>query len=272
MQKFIKIVFDNSFSLEWSVNESSVAVKWMESLQKMLDEKGFPDRLHFIHFTKDDIFHHYTELKNNYEKILENIKNIPELKKFEEIDQTNLNEMHDWFAKNENTFDLLNSMHLNLHSLEGSLLGKTDSPYLQIAWSTAFPISFEDVDYENFTTNRSFGDIELTYHHIGKSLHAIFISKDALSDTVFVPHTDFSANFVIGFENIIKESKNDEFWKWYDENYEWIKSRTNYTKRDPKVALGSYKVASLINDITKDEVLKKLNLNSKITDIRCYAK
>jgi hypothetical protein len=160
-------------------------------------------------------------------------------------------------------------MHHNLHALEGQLTIPTKflAPAIQVSWSNTPRYEFKLEEYNNFTNVATFGDLLLTYCHIGKEPVAMFRSIDNLSDDVFVPYTHYSVDFFMWFGDSAVYETDIKFWKWFDDNYSWFKERTGWTPRDPRIVTGRYVVARLVTDISKESIIKHINVNSKIQEI-----
>jgi len=273
LNKCLTIEFDNSLKLEWEIYSDSLSQRWSNALKKQIDSYGV-QKFDLFNFANDAKQYHYDEMKKSAEilkKVYKSeILNIPPLGS---INTVYLNELHNWFADNQLILEekdkrlglCLDDMHKHLHSLEGNL-GYVPSPIPQIKFARieATVIPLEDDDYNRFGFNIEYGNIHLTYHHIGKGPMQIHFSEDRLDDSVFVPHTNCSTDFVINFGSS-EEYDNSNFWEWFDKNYEWFKSRTNWSPRDPKLANGVVCVAKLITDISKEEIINSVSLNSKVT-------
>lgn len=267
MKTKIKIQFEKLF-LEWEINKDTASQKWANAVASTVNET-LPDRLHYSNFYKNNKEQYYLKMISAMEILKNNISEMPEIPKFDDVSLDYLNNLHNWFAKNKSTNELLAEMHHYLHSLESILIytGYEIPPTLQVSWSNTPRFEFELNEYKNFTNIENFGDIVLTYCHIGKDPRAIYHSNDILSDDVFVPWTHFSADFVIHFGNNTVHRSNPRFWNWFDENYEWFRQRTNWERRDIRIVTGRYTVGKLLTNISKDELLDIINPESTIQGI-----
>ena len=159
---------------------------------------------------------------------------------------------------------------MSLHSLESEISSQyvQKFPNTHVAWNTSYGKTFEDREHLLFDKSRNFGDIFLTYHHIGKDPYAIWSSNDILSDDVFVQYTQYSADFVIWFGRNTRAEPSEEFWRWFDNNYEWFKQRTNWKKRDNRAGNSRYIAATLnTTDLSPTKIKNILKTESKITNI-----
>ncbi len=256
-------------TLKWKIRSDSVSQKWSTAVKDTLESKGHPSRIDANHWlSKDDeLTFHYQNLVNSMTDLKNTIDGMPGIPVKKSLNQHILNDIHDWFAKNQTTNELLATMHSHLHSLEGCMWG--NPPFIQVGWSQTPRFQFEESDYLNFTEERKFGEIELTYCHIGKDPHGIFLSEDDLRDDVFVPYTHYSADFFVWFGTKEGPGDNTDFWKWFDQNYQWFQSRTGWTSRDSRIALGRYKVADIVLDnFSKKKVASMIQKNPKILNLR----
>ena len=260
-------------TLKWKIRSDFVSQKWSTAVKDTLELKGHPSRLDANHWLSndDELAFHYQSLVDSMTTLKNNIDEMPGIPGKKSLNQHILNNIHDWFAKNQTTHELLATMHRHLHSLEGCMWG--NPPYIQVGWSQTPRFQFDESDYLNFTEERKFGEIELTYCHIGKDPHNIFLSKDELRDNVFVPYTHYSADFFVWFGTEHGQGDNTDFWKWFDDNYQWFQSRTEWTPRDPRIALGRYKVADIVlDDFSNKEVASMIQKNPKILNLRVIKK
>jgi len=256
-------------TLKWRIRSDSVSQKWSTAVKDTLESKGHPSRIDTNHWfgVPHEVAFNYENLVNSMIEIKNNIDDMPTIPGKNSLNQYILNNLHDWFAKNQTTHELLAKMHHHLHSLESCIKGSP--PTIQIGWSLTPRFQFDESDYLYFTEERKFGEIELTYCHIGKDPHHIFLSKDNLSDNVFVPYTHYSADFVAWFGTEDGKGDDTDFWKWFDDNYQWFQSRTGWTPRDPRIAIGRYKVADIVlDDFSKKEVVSMIQKNPKILNLR----
>jgi hypothetical protein len=255
-------------TLKWKIRLDSISQKWSTAVKDTLEAKGNPSRVDAKYWLSDDdeLEFHYQNLVNSMTDLKNNIDEMPGIPGKKSLNQYILNNIHDWFAKNETTSELLATMHHHLHSLERCYKG--NPPTIQVGWSQTPRFQFEESDYLNFIEERKFGEIELTYCHIGKDPHNIFLSKDDLRDDVFVPYTHYSADFVAWFGIEFGKGDNTDFWKWFDDNYQWFQSRTGWAPRDPRIAVGRYKVADIVlDDFSQKEVVSMIQKNTKILNL-----
>lgn len=267
MKNTIKIKFEN-VTLEWEINKDTASQKWADAVFESL-QMSIPDRLHYSNFYKNNKEEYYLRMTKAMEMLKENISDMPSIVDLDSTTLPYLNELHNWFAKNKSSHELLAEMHHYLHSLEGTLIysGYEFSPTLQASWANTPRIQFTPDEYNNFVDADIFGTIVLTYCHIGKDPMAIYRSKDRLSDDVFVPWTHYSADFTMHFGNTIKYPHNKQFWEWFDSNYQWFQDRTGWERRDTRIVTGRYVVAKLITEINKEQILELINPKSTILEI-----
>lgn len=258
----LRIKFE-TITLTWNIAQDSVSQKWAGSLLNSLPKQ--PDKIHYTNFDDNEFYKARNRLDQNI-KTFHRIGNIiPQMP--ETIDQNYLNLLHEWFADYESVSkELFRDIHNDLHSIEGMIKG-VKSPRIEIGYYDSIRNEFTESDYWNFSKVRNFGDIELTYNHIGKDAPALFYSQDIPSENNFVPYTHYSADFFIWFveQELLGQDKN--FWEWFDKNYEWFKNKTGWGPRDPRIAAGRYKVAELVLDKSKDEILTSLNKCPTIVEI-----
>ena len=260
--KILKIKFE-TITLAWNIAQDPVAQKWATSLLSL--STMHPDKVQYTNFEEDELTKTYKKLDENIKKFHHIANSIPELP--ETINQDYLNLLHEWFAVNESVPNtLFRNIHSDLHSIEGMIKG-VSSPRIEIGYYNSIQNEFEESDYFNFSKIRNFGDIELTYHHIGKDTSALYYSQDTPSENNFVPYTTYSANFFVWFVENSPLGQDENFWKWFDNNYEWFKNRTGWERRDARIAAGRYKVADLILTQSKDEILNSLNKCPTILEI-----
>lgn len=267
MKNTIKIKFEK-VTLEWKIGKDSASQNWAEAVDTMV-KKLLPDRLHYSNFYKNNKEQYYLKMINAMTELKNNIADMPEVTDLEKITLPYLNDLHSWFAKNKSTHELLAEMHHYLHSLESISMyeGYKLPPTLQVSWTNTIRIPFSLEEYNNFTDVETFGNILLTYCHIGKDPIAIYRSNDKLSDDVFVPWTHFSSDFIIHFGNNRTHNSDEKFWSWFDENYQWFKERTDWERRDIQVVTGRYVVGKLLTDISKEEILDLIKPESAILEI-----
>jgi len=263
MLNHLQIKFKN-ITLDWTIGTDPVSQKWAKAVKETLAMYP-PDKLHYSNFYKYNKSTYYTNMTKAMHAIRENIADMPPIVNLEKVDKQYLNVLHNWFAKNEHTHSLLADMHHNLHALEGDMMHQI--PAIQVGWEKGPRIPFEISEYENFTNTSTFGDIVLTYHHIGKDPIAIYRSEDVLSDDVFVPWTHYAADFRMWFGTTVTYPEETEFWKWFDSNYEWFKERTGWSKRDPRIVTGAYVTARLNTITTAEELVNLITPDSAILEM-----
>lgn len=269
MKRRLKIKFDNDLELEWDIKDEAVAQKWAEAALGML-EKSLPDRINNFHFIENPKQFYYDVVKESIKRIKALPTGIPKMPSIKNLDLDYLNSLHEWFAGTQDINNVIGELHMSLHNLEAQVKGQGSSqfPNTQIGWTNSPSIPFEDNEYETFDTFRNFGDVYLTYHHIGKDAFSIYFSGDKLEDDIFVPYTNYSPDCVIWFgPDYNMETTNSSFWDWFDDNYEWFKERTGWAPRDPKIATTRYTVAKLITDLDRKNIKQLLTPDSKIVSM-----
>lgn len=269
MKRQLKVKFDNGLELEWKIKDEPVAQKWANAVSKML-ETSLPDRVNNFHFIENPKEHYYEVVKEAMKKIKALPTGMPRMPSIKNLDLDYLNSLHEWFAGTQEINSVIGELHMALHNLEAQVKGQGSSqfPNTQIAWQNSFGIPFEDEEYEQFDTAREFGDLFLTYHHIGKDAFSIYFSNDKLDDSVFVPYTHYSPDCVIWFGpsyNMVNQ--HSAFWEWFDENYEWFKERTGWSPRDPKVATTRYTVGTLLTELDRSNPKKLLTPETKLVSM-----
>jgi len=265
MKSLVQIKFDK-ITLEWEINKDSISQRWAETVSDLINV-DLPNRLHYANFHKEEYY--YLRMTETMKMLKNNISEMPDVCELDNVSLEYLNDLHNWFSKNKLTNELLSEMHNYLHSLEGTLIYGSDNlpPTIQASWSNTPRFQFSLNDYDNFTKSANFGDMQLTYCHIGKDPLAIFKSKDELSNEVFVPWTHFSADFVMYFGNNCNHIVEKEFWEWFDKNYFWFQQRTDWEKRDIRIVPGNYVIAKLISKVNKQELLELITPESTILEI-----
>lgn len=268
-QKLI-IEFDNNIQIEWNIKRQPLAQKWADLVQEMRDQE-LPTKIMNFHFMLNPKQYYYEFINNSINLLKEKITAIPNFPSLDTITLQDLNSLHDWFANAQDISYNLHALHMSLHSLESEI----SNPHIQkfpnthVAWNGSYGKTFVDNEYLLFDKRRNFGDIFLTYHHIGKDPYAIWSSNDILSDDVFVPYTQYSADFVIWFGKDTKVELSEEFWSWFDNNYEWFKQRTNWKPRDTRAGDARYTVATLnTTDLSPAKIKNIIKTESKITNIQ----
>jgi len=264
-------------SLRWKIKSDKVSQKWASAVNEAIEKHSSSIKIHADCWndTETEFNNHYDNLIASMTALKNNIADMPGLPGKKSLNQYALNNIHNWFAKNEKTHELLSSMHHSIHKLESCFSRSIYyPPMIQIGWPNTSRYEFDKDDYFLFSETRKFGGIELTYSHIGKEPFAIFSSKDDLTDEIFVPYTHYSADFYLWFGMNEFTGNNEEFWKWFDKNYEWFKKRTGWLPRDVRARPGRYQVADLIleDHDSKENILSLIRKNPTTIKLRIETK
>lgn len=208
-------------------------------------------------------------------------------------DQNTLNYLHDVFVRESRIIDdkwnglkrsgkltenyhkevlkirlTLSPVNQTIHKIE--TFGGT--PRIRVAWlelqSYARP-EFDTEDYDYFTDVNEYGDVKLLYANIGKPLIELARKKDNLIEQ-FLSNENYSCDFSIGFSerslDDVKKSR-QVAREYFFENEQFFKNK-GYEWGDPRLTLGSIKVASLIhNENKREQITENVKTYDHILDV-----
>jgi hypothetical protein len=126
-------------------------------------------------------------------------------------------------------------------------------------------------DYELFALKEEWGDLQLNYCEIGKSLYDLWNDNDAyIASEAFQPFAHFCFDFTVRFTNITADEYQDQeqqIWTYFDNHKDFFQEQ-GYIKHDPRLALGSITIAKLESTQSKQTVIDLISQHQQFKNIK----
>lgn len=283
----IEITFSD-FKLQWTVNNTPLAQKWLQRLDAALSQNiPIDDTKRFYGFgtveEEQSIalarINHDIEVINSYRPIVE--RSISDVK-----DQDTLNYLHHIFEEYHGLLDAqhgefwdnaptpvreaLARLNVNVHRCENSYrLGEPRAvvTYYGLPKDTLF----DDNDYHCIADHVEFGSLYLTYAEIGKTLWDHCIDDDPyIQPDAFKPFAHCSADFNARFYSMgsdVINARREQMWRYYEEN-EHKFDGVGVHMNDIRSEYGFYPLATLSSDLPHSVILDSLRANQTITEVK----
>ena len=195
------------------------------------------------------------------------------------INQEKLNILHDKFdsmcgpdgigTKRSNEVQVaLECMNESIHSLENIISGKqyglTPIPYIYVEYLNTPKINLPDFAYEEFSLERSFGDLFIHYSQVGKSILDAYEDEDEImKESNIRPLSVYDGSFDIrlrGWSLKKADSLRNELSTWM--------ACKGVDSKDKKWAVGWLVVAELIrNGETEEELISRLSNMTEVVSV-----
>lgn len=271
-----KVILTNAskakYELQYELRDSEAAHIWFECAKKAMVSGGIKETRFYDFPGRGE--NYLNELLKKIEKVIQLLSvQFPELLK-EKIDsssmeslQSCMNLLHRNFAHNHLvearvTQENLESWHqFNslIHSIENEINGakhpvapdKINRSRIEFNWYEPYEKPIPDSCYNEFTMQRSFGDLQIIYCDVGRHLLELFHAEDTEIPLEHIrPYRHFSANAGLHFGYDISESKEQIFLErigtWFKKHEQKFNQAGVYWDK-PDRALGFVCAAKLLD-------------------------
>lgn len=280
--------------LYFDIFETNIAKKWSIEVEK---NYTIYENDRFVNWPngKKDKTYYVNELNKQMQVVDDYSPNIiPFFFEPNQINQNTFNILHKFFEdirgpiedppefyKNApyEVQEAVNRFNIMIHEFESCMFNESlnnvhPEARLVVSFNDRVRHELIDEDYEHFTMKWVFGDVNINYCEVGKTIISVIKDKDVLvGNSNIRPQRHYSADFNVKFAPTISD-------KEYDRRMQWIKMEYNKRKDffenlgfpyDKKLSLGFIPVASLnredsgFTNMTDFEILSSLGSFYKIT-------
>lgn len=114
--------------------------------------------------------------------------------------------------------------------------------------------------YPKFTVKRKFGDLFISYAHVGKHFAEIVQSQDLnIPRHQIVPQFWARADFFVWLGETVTDEQEEKFLSLAEKTYNQMQDKMPYRFQDPKLAIGYIPFASLVRtDLTQNDIVEHL--------------
>lgn len=245
------------FTLTFEFYQNAVSAAFYERFVQQ--ENKVISRTQFYNFgeTAQDVEQH---LKN----IISQIKAIsPDL--LSDDDVNNLNLLHVNFPEYQKNatgelLSLMRDFNYSIHHLENKNQN-TNSPAFLFACEdpgVQLPVSA----YEMFTVSKKFGELYMPYPHVGKHLFELFLDNDidVPNDHIVCTNKMCNGAYVWLGDNRYLENHTKLMRRIFS-FYSKVQHKMPFAWGDPRLALGYLPLATLVSDLSKQEVIEQVSHN-----------
>lgn len=131
--------------------------------------------------------------------------------------------------------------------------------------------SLEQDDFELFTLKEDWGDLQLNYCEVGKTLYHYWHDNDQyIFPEAFKPLHHYCFDFTVRFTNKTEQDHleiEQQIWNYFDQHQEFF-AQQGYKKYDPKLSLGAITIAKIVQDRPRDEIIKMISQHQQFKSIR----
>lgn len=282
MSNHLVIVFNHTFELRFRIRPTPISDLWVK---KMNQRHQWPldDPLRFYGFNELDTerikaendLKHCINTINEYDHVINRL--------FTNIDdQDLLNYLHNIFERYHGLLDrqdtewwksapdpvkkALADLNVAVHRAES--VSRSNSPRIVCTWfgmPKGERFSKDDIESSG-TTSYEFGGVYVNYVEIGKTLEDLSIDDDRwIGDDAFKPFLHYSADFSVRFYD--ETADLDRVLEYYQQHREFFLARGIESVSDYRAMPYRFKVAELVSDLSREEILINLSKNQLITDI-----
>jgi len=278
------------YDLQFSLLDSSVAIKWAADLQKVLSSNNqIDDNERFYNFPNSKYSKEFVVTRlNELAEIVNNYKpgSVTRVATMD-ITQEDLNYFHHVFERlhglystqDANHFckdapyevrDALNQINITVHRCESL----NSFPRFVCTWyhKPARKL-LKDHEFDLFTFEEHFGDLRLNYCEVGKTLYDHWHDKDqyATLDNMLIPQKYYSADFTVRFRERSADTATNicnTLWQYVKEHEEKFKE-LGYSMYDKKLSLGSIPLAKLVYSAgSEEDIINQIGLHQKVHSIK----
>jgi hypothetical protein len=285
---FLHVRFGDDFRLNFRLRKTDLTRRWVSKV-RAAQRLGYPidDPERFYGFNSRPqeqhraLIHinHQIDVINAYEPIID--RHLTQVN-----DQDTLNYLHNIFERYHGLLDqqqqnefwrnspadvrkALATLNTAVHRCE--LVARSDQKIAVITYY-GLPKKHKLIpnDYDLIERDWKFGTVHICYVEIGKTLLDLSKDDDAyISDDAFKPYEYYSADFVMRFsdsDQTTNEIVESRMWKYYDNHREFFESR-GFDKQHSALKMGIFPVADLDSEITQSEIINRIKVQPRVTDI-----
>ena len=279
---------NSDYDLYFRLLNHSIAQRWVKHLELFIQsEQPWDDPKRFYNFANNE----YTEpvVAAHLKYLLSVIKShAPEIVTREignTITQDDLNYFHHIFEvyhglydeQDTNEFfksapkhvqDALGDLNIWIHRYE--TLGNI--PRFVATWKyKPYRETMQEEDFKLFNLREDWGDFNLNYCEIGKTLYDLWHDNDAyIAPDAFKPLKHFCFDFTVRFSNKTADEytcMENQIWNYFDQNQDFFHSQ-GYKKHDPKLSLGQLTIAKIEPTESKSLILENISNHQCFKSIR----
>lgn len=276
----------DTMELVFAVDTTSIAQRWLDQVRMFVAMgSAFDDRERFYNFPHTkftpqycaDQLWHLVDILRPYVSELATV--APG-----EITQDLLNQLHHVFEVYHGLYDqqahnvrfqgmsaqaqqAIAELNIWIHRME--TLGQ--EPRFVVTWHTKptrLPLTEED--FTQFDPVENFGDLQLNYCDIGKTLTCLWRDNDQyIGADAFRPMRHFGLDFVVKFGNRSPQqcwTQSQAIWNYYQQHQEFF-TNLGYPPTHPALQVGAIRVARLQSNSDQPDLINAIGQHARIHSI-----
>jgi hypothetical protein len=281
----------DTLTLKFETYDSSISKKWYIALQNILNQELTDkpkirenDRLYNFNnntWSEENIIKELTiciDKLNSHSVVITEVPKVgctPEdtnkLHKFFELMRGRILEPAEYYTNaTDNIKFELERFNVLIHRLEYFHKTKNKSnlaPRLVVTFNDNPRFILDKCDFNEFSLDSEFGEVYINYCEVGKSLIDVFVDNDDIvGDKSIIPQKYYSADFGVKFYKSNMSHILPKFWEWFDNKSNYL-AALGFRKTDNDLALGTIKVAKLVETISREELIEKISKFNTINSV-----